>query len=301
MIRNPVMRKELKINARSIRFSIALFLYAVFITGFMLWTFFLRTGERAYYGMGFDFLSVTEIFSICAFVQMILLCLIVPVITGASIAGERERQTLDLMLVTPASSLTIVNGKLLSVLLHVLLFVSTSLPAMTIAFLYSGVRWLDLILFMIGIGTIAVFNGAIGIWCSSLFRRTIIAVIMTILIELIFYVGTILFLYLFVRGKIISGNLTDYGEPVSIGWLPLILLLNPAVGFMGGVMSAHSGTPVIEQLLSENMYFEVKVAYGLQQMQGRWVYVSYAVTLLISFIFILLAARRIRRYKKKRR
>ena len=45
--------------------------------------------------------------------QFILIILIAPAMTSASIAGERERQTLDLLLVTNTGSFRIVIGKVL--------------------------------------------------------------------------------------------------------------------------------------------------------------------------------------------
>ena len=64
---------------------------------------------------------------------------IVPAVTASSISGERERQTLDLMLTTRMSAGQIVGGKLLSALSTLLLLILSSFPAVAMVFVYGGI------------------------------------------------------------------------------------------------------------------------------------------------------------------
>lgn len=58
--------------------------------------------------------SFMELYEFVTSMEFILLMFIVPAVTASAISGERERQTLDLMLTTRMSAGQIVTGKLLS-------------------------------------------------------------------------------------------------------------------------------------------------------------------------------------------
>ena len=83
-------------------------------------------------GFGGTFSASAEIGRALFVAMLILLTLIVLVLAPASTAGaislEREKQTLDLLITTPISSLAIVLGKLLSALSWILLLLLASIP-----------------------------------------------------------------------------------------------------------------------------------------------------------------------------
>ena len=56
-------------------------------------------------------------------IEFILLMFIVPAVTASSISGERERQTLELMLTTQMTAFQVVIGKLMSALSTLLLLI----------------------------------------------------------------------------------------------------------------------------------------------------------------------------------
>ncbi len=293
MHRNPVLAKELKIGARSIKLTAALTAYTLFIAALTLWRVFATTRSFSMFAEVFDFTKVVGLFSSLATVQMVMICLIVPIITATAIAGERERQTLDLMLVTPLSPSRIIAGKLLSALLYVLLFVMCSLPSAAVSFLYGGIQWRYLIVFLIGILALALFDAAIGLWCSCMFRRTIVAVIMTLLLESLFFVGTLL-CFTVVLGLRTGGFFIAYpGETVRMGWLPLLLLLNPALTFVNAIDAAYQETALVERMFLGETGFDMSVAEPLLQMAKNWTWWGIAATLVITVVFVLLAAKRL--------
>ena len=69
-----------------------------------------------------------QVFRALAGVVMATVALVVPGLVGPTISGERERQTLNLLLVTPLGPARIVLGKLVAALAFVVLLVIACLP-----------------------------------------------------------------------------------------------------------------------------------------------------------------------------
>lgn len=294
---NPILKKELVLGSRSIKFPLALMVYSGCMS--LVALVFLMVSDNNYYG-GTNFETLTRIFLILAFIQLALIVIIMPVLTAGSIAGERERQTLDLLLTAPVGSVTIVLGKLMSSMCNMTLFVVSSLPAMSLAFLYGGIQWKFLLVFLAVILVTAFFCGAIGVWCASIYKRTILSIVMTLVCELIFFLGTLGIVVGIYEGKYqvalnaagASGNVS-----VQMGWIPLILFLNPAVGFVDAIMQTYTGSGFIYQLL--NSGYIGKIAPGLVTLSRFWAPISFIVTFLLGLLFLFLAARRLDAMRKK--
>lgn len=295
---NPILKKELVLGARSIKFPIALLFYSGFLSLVALVT--LNNFNSTYYYYGnTNFESLTFIFMALAYIQMGMICIIIPILTASSIAGERERQTLDIMLTAPVSPMSIVLGKLFASMANIFLFVISSLPAMSIAFLYGGIRWQYLLIFIVSIMCVAFFSGAIGIWCSSIYKKTIISVIVSMAIELVFFAGTfivILGVYYWKYEQLLKTTGAFSVSGVNIGWLPLILLLNPAVGFVDAMVNAYTGVGTVESILG---FLSGSVAPGLTKIYPYWSWITLVITIFLGFFFVILAARRIDLVRRK--
>ena len=300
---NPILKKELVLGSRSIKFPIALMCYSGCMALVALG--FLALSDVRYNGTT-NFELLTNIFLILAFLQLGLICIIIPVLTAGSIAGERERQTLDLLLTAPVKSVTIILGKLGSSMCNVLLFVISSLPAMSIAFLYGGIQWKFLFVFLVAIMVTAFFCGAIGVWCASLFKKTILSIIMTLVVELAFFLGTVVAVAGIYAGKysiIINAAAntatTSTGSMMTpqMGWTPAILYLNPAVGFVDAILHTYTGISFINQMLGSGAIGTV--APKLVSLSAHWYWISFIVTVALGVFFIFLAARRLDAVRKK--
>jgi hypothetical protein len=82
-----------------------------------------------------------------------------PAYTAGAISSEREKQTYDLLAVTPISSVAIVLGKLFSGLSYLALIVFASLPIACLAFVFGGIGPEDLVrgsvvLILTGLGVV---------------------------------------------------------------------------------------------------------------------------------------------------
>jgi ABC-type transport system involved in multi-copper enzyme maturation permease subunit len=296
---NPILKKELVLGSRSMKFPIALMCYSAVMAIVALG--FLSVSYSEYSGT-MNYSTLTEIFLILSFMQLVLICIIIPVLTAGSIAGERERQTLDLLLTAPVSSVTIILGKLLSSMCNVVLFVISSLPAMALAFLYGGIQWKYLLVFLVAILVTAFFNGAIGVWCASIFKKTILSIVMTLVVEAIFFIGTaalVLGIYAAKYSALMAAANTSSTSmaTVQMGWIPAILFLNPATGFVDSILHTYMGVGVMHQIL--NSGYIGSVAVKLVDISSHWYWINFIVVAVMGVGFVFLAARRLDAVRKK--
>lgn len=104
--------------------------------------------------------------------QTLMVAVLAPAATANAISGEREHQTLDLLAVTPISSLAIVLGKLLSALAWVFVLVIASIPVTALVFVFGGVGPDDVIRGYAVLFATVIGLGSIGLFFSALTRRT---------------------------------------------------------------------------------------------------------------------------------
>ena len=174
---NPVLMKELKLRFRFFKSITGMLSYliamTIFIGGFFLivtnfgGTGFLRPVESFY------------MFLMLSILQMGLVLFITQGLTAGSISSEREKQTLNMLLMTTQSSWQIVLGKLMSSIAFLGFLLVAGLPIYSVVFLFGGVSPTQLltVFFFYFVTMIAI--GSIGIFLSTVTKRTITAMITT--------------------------------------------------------------------------------------------------------------------------
>ncbi len=144
-----------------------------------------------------------------------LICLLAPAITADLVSGERERRTLDLLLVTPLSRWQIVVGKLVAALASLLVLIVLALPLQAIAILLGGVEPEELAAAFLILVLTAVTYGCAGLYWSARLPTTRAAVLLAYATTLIgvamLPVGGVLVL---LAGQLLFGS---QGGPVA--WL----------------------------------------------------------------------------------
>jgi ABC-type transport system involved in multi-copper enzyme maturation permease subunit len=113
------------------------------------------------------------VFGALAWFQLVLICLFAPALASAAISGERERQTFDVLLVSGVSAFGIVWGKLVASLAYMFLLIVSALPLFAAVFLFGGVDLEQFILVQLVTVVTASSIGAVSLFCSALFRRTL--------------------------------------------------------------------------------------------------------------------------------
>jgi ABC-type transport system involved in multi-copper enzyme maturation permease subunit len=198
--------KELRGRMRGKRAFVILTIHLLLVAGFA-WMI-ESIAERAYSG-GFNssFSASAEIgrqlFTGIIFLLTLITLILAPASTAGAISLEREKQTLDLLVTTPISSLAIILGKLLSALSWILLLLLASIPVVALVFTFGGVGPEDVIkAYVVLLGT-AFAYGTIGLFVSALVRRTQAATIIN-LVTVIFLTAGTAFLFLF--WTVMTGN-----------------------------------------------------------------------------------------------
>jgi ABC-type transport system involved in multi-copper enzyme maturation permease subunit len=178
-------------------------------------------------------------------VETVLVAVLAPAFTTGAISLEREKQTLDLLVTTPLSSLGLVIGKLGAALAYVFLLIFASLPMAAVVFLFGGVGPDDLLRGYLLLVCFAVGFGAIGLFISALVKRTQVATVLTYLTILALTAGTwVVWYFLYATsgvsapGGFIPGTGATTGRPAQ-----QLLWLNPFVADMDLVcVTAVSGS-----------------------------------------------------------
>ncbi len=125
---------------------------------------------------------------------LLLLTLVVMILGPASTSGaislEREKQTLDMLSVTPVSSLAIVVGKLVSALGWMFMLLLASIPVMALVFMFGGVGPEDLVRGYVVLFASAILYGSLGLFISALVKRTQAATVINLVLAIALTAGT---------------------------------------------------------------------------------------------------------------
>ena len=105
--------------------------------------------------------------------QFFLLVLIGPAMTSGTIAGERERQTLELLLVTNTRSFRIASGKILESFALLALMIVAGLPAMCLTVVVGSVTLTQVLVSMLFLLAVAFGTVCVGVFASALCRTSV--------------------------------------------------------------------------------------------------------------------------------
>ena len=271
-----VLAKELRTRMRGRRAAVVITAYLLLLSalgGMMLYSQLqeLRSGLNPVMAASVG----QQLFGTLSQVQLFLVIFIVPGLTGPAIAGERDRQTLELLLSTQVSSLWIVLGKLLASLSYVFLLMVASLPLFSLVFLFGGVSPGQVALAFVISLVSALTLGAIGVFLSVLIRRGPTATVLAYAVTFILLIGTpLLTVFLFLAA---DGSMDD--SPLLV--LPLVL--NPLAALASATLaSAFDGVPLLGA-----------PAPGTGDWLALW-HISMIVDAVLIFVFLSLAAMMLR-------
>jgi ABC-type transport system involved in multi-copper enzyme maturation permease subunit len=122
------------------------------------------------------------IFGVILVLQTLLTLLLAPALTSGGVSMEREKQTLELLITTPVSTLGLVIGKLASSLAYVLLLILASIPLMSLGFVFGGIAPDDVIRAYVVLFAAAFAMGSIGLFLSAWLKRTQLATAIALIV-----------------------------------------------------------------------------------------------------------------------
>lgn len=235
MIGNPIYKREMTVSSRSFKLALVLLIFNGILTLVALLNMY-STLVQVRVTAEIQYASFLDLYIFVAVLEFVMLVFIMPAITAGSISGERERQTLDLMLATKMTPGQIVMGKLAASLSTMVLLIISSFPILALVFVYGGVTIKDIGMLLMCYGAAALFAGSIGVCCSALFRKSTLSTVVSYGVLGLVVIGTfgINQLALFF-GQIPGGAYTVASEAERVagssGGFWYLLLLNPTSTF----------------------------------------------------------------------
>lgn len=173
-----MVRKELNLRMRERRGWILPSLYLVTLGAVAALAYYLSTN-----GGGFRQLQGADIgvpmFLCAAYVQLSLLLLLAPIFSAGAITIEKEQRTLAGLLTSLLTPFQIWWGKFVASLLFVLLLIVMGLPVLSMAFAFGGIGPWEVAMATVTSVVVLATVSAIGIYWSSVFRRSVHATAVT--------------------------------------------------------------------------------------------------------------------------
>ncbi|MBM4074250.1 MAG: hypothetical protein FJ267_01240 [Planctomycetes bacterium] len=181
----PLLTKDLIEQASYRRTYIVRFFYAAVLYGAAIWMYddFIQHGvESGTAVMG----GGISLFHSLMFWQSMAIYILMPTLTCGAIAGEKERETLALLLITKLSPWTIVLEKLLSRVVMMGTFQLLSLPLFGIIYGLGGVELDVIVISIVYLFAQSLMIGALGVLCSVASGTTTSALMATYVLALTF-------------------------------------------------------------------------------------------------------------------
>lgn len=244
---NPILKNESKIGVRTFRFNLMVMLYVGILSIVVMWGYYFINNDR--YGMGLELSNFTILNFALACGQAVLLMFIAPVLTATSITGERERQTLDILLSTNLSPMKIILGKLMSTVTKVTLLIISTMPIYAINFLVGGTSFKEIIILTIFFITTTIYVGSIGIFMSTIFKTSKSSTVASILTVLFVVLGTIIVGTVVITRDYYNALQNNTISAFVIN-LPFWMYINPAIEFIYILIKQTGISEFVPQIIS---------------------------------------------------
>ncbi|HEY4388570.1 MAG TPA: hypothetical protein VGN34_29310, partial [Ktedonobacteraceae bacterium] len=103
----------------------------------------------------------------------------------ATMNGEKEQQTYDMLLCSRLSSFSLVAAKLVAGLLNALLLIAAAVPLFSLVFFFGGISSVQFLRGMLVFIVTALTIGSFGLLCSTIFHRPGISISVTYMVSMI--------------------------------------------------------------------------------------------------------------------
>ena len=234
--------------------------------------------------------------------QFGLIILIAPAMTSASVAGERERQTMDLLLVTNTGSFRILIGKVMESFAVLALLIVCGLPVMSLCMLTGGVSLGQILIGELFLLAEAFACVSIGVFCSAVSRSTVLSGVLSYLMIMVIGVGTALpFLFGYpqkITNVVYDSRLYAALTPAEArAMISPLLYLNPGFGLLALVQGELH---VLSAYADERGWGRILCTWYMGDRAG-WIFIAMACAagmLVISGILLAVAAPLIRKGTK---
>ncbi|MCB1041165.1 MAG: ABC transporter permease, partial [Acidimicrobiales bacterium] len=215
ILENPVLQRELLVNLRTNRAFLLLAAYQLLLAVVVL----VAWPSDATLDLTQNPASARKLVNLFFLGQYVLASLMAPSFAAGTITGEKERKTYEMLLASPLRPGAIVLGKMIASLTHLGMLIIASLPIIVLCLPLGGVSVYEVLAAYLGLIMSVILFGAIGVFCSSYFKRTSSSLVVSYLVILPLVMGGVL-LWWMLEG---DGELR----------LKLSLMVFPAFGIAG--------------------------------------------------------------------
>lgn len=289
---NPVLQKEYTMATRSIKMIVVVIIFNAILAIFGFAVFYSIINTARYVGV-VDYTSMINLYYVMAGIEFVMVALIMPAITSGAISGEREKQTLDMLLTTKMTPLKIVSGKLMSAIAIIMLLIISSFPILSLIFAFGGVTLSNLILMGLIMIVSAMYIGSISIMFSSILKKTSTASVASYGAVMTIYIGTLIIVFgiYTIKQDILNVTLNPIEPDISI--ISILLLINPA-------FTIYSWITDISQV--SNSYSLALTGLGVNNeiIKENWIVISLLCQIIISLLALKKAENAIKPKKSKK-
>ncbi len=198
--RNPITLKEMRSRMRGRR-AFAVLTLNVFLLGGLVSLIYMTYEASAQYTTSPSNLQTLGkmIFMTAVGMQLLITCFTSSSAAVGAISSERERQTFELLRTTLLPARSLVLGKLAAAVLFNLLIILSAIPIASLSFFFGGVTLEEILIAIVFLIVTAITFSTIGLFFSSLMRRTSQATALATVTTLILTLGLPVFM-LIVQG-----------------------------------------------------------------------------------------------------
>ena len=295
---NPVYKRETTVSSRSFRLALIIMVFNGILALVALLNMY-SVVARVKITAEIQYSSFLNLYVFVSVVEFVMLRFIMPALTAGSVSGERERQTLDLMLTTTMKPSEIILGKLSASFSTMFILIVSSFPLLAVSFVYGGITFYDVCLLLLCYVAVALLTGSMGICFSAIFKRSTIATVVTYGILILIAAGTYavnVFALSIARMNMNNTYISSVGsmtEQANSGGFLYLLLLNPVATFYV-MINRQAGDNQVTGSLSR--WFG---PHPENFIMNYWVVISIIIQLALSAIFLLIAIRAINPVKRK--
>lgn len=305
---NAVLYKDMQQKVKKSNFAITLFVINGLMFLVALCTIAIMFGNNYYSNIDNQMLIYLFIGLIIA--ECVFICFAIPSFTAGSISGEREKQTLDVLLTTRMSPWEIVKGKFLSSISQIIMVMITGLPIFALVFIYGGITFFQMLAVLLVIMAGSMYMASFGVYFSAALKKTLNATVLTYLSLVLLFLGTILVTVLpialieeinayiyYLQNGTYNYQASNF---INIDWLTFLLYTNPLTtvfDVMGTIFGGGSG---YNDLCMAALIDEITDYSESNVLLKYWSVIGSIVQLGLTYVNLKLAARVLNPLRKKK-
>jgi ABC-type transport system involved in multi-copper enzyme maturation permease subunit len=225
------------------------------------------------------------IFLAITLAQLLAIMFVAPLFSADSITSERENKTFDLLHITSLTTGSIVRGKLLAGVMFTLMFLLSSLPLQSSAYLLGGLTPSEFFVSIVLLISTTVFLCSFSIWASTRSRRTSSAMGLVYSIVSIIFIGFPTLAYVIIKLTPIP-----FDQDLFVSLQSISKPLDPIfqIIFIILVWLLIASNPIFAAFVSYNLYLDegAHILYNLTAFNAPFPLIAPWIAFVILYLFI---------------